>query len=141
MNEFRGVIDIKKSIIIIGSIFILLFLVSISYQPLLADEQLDEKVEYNLKKVDTWRFFCLGKIYNLSYSEIYDEDDILWKTHLFNCSKVLYITLYQIFPVITIIEEGIQISIVESSAESFNIYNTGFINDNFICATQVFKIY
>jgi hypothetical protein len=125
----------------IGSIFILFVLVSISYQPLVADVQLDGIIEYNLNRVETWRFFCLGKIYNLSYSEIYDEDDILWKIHLFNCSKVLYIALYQIFPVITILKDGIQISIVESSAESFDIYYNGYIGNNFIFATQVFKIY
>jgi hypothetical protein len=132
---------IRKSMLIIGSILCLFVLVSISYQPLVADVQSDGIIEYDLNRVDKWRFFCLGKIYNYSYSEIYDEDDILWKIHLFNCSKVLYITLYQIFPVITILKDGIQISIVESSAESFDIYYTGFINDNFICAIQVFKIY
>ena len=124
-----------------GSIFVLFVLVSISYQPLVAEEQIDEIIEYNLNRAETWRFFCLGKIYNLSYSEMYDENDILWKVHLFNCSKVLYITLYQIFPVITILKDGIQISIVESSAESFDIYYNGYIGNNFICATQVFKIY
>jgi len=135
------VIEIKKSMISIGSMFVLFMLVSISYQPLVANEQLNEINKYNLNKAETWRFFCLGKIYNLSYSEIYDENDILWKIHLFNCSKVLYITLYQIFPVITILKDGIQISIIESSAESFDIYYKGYINENFICAIQVFKIY
>ena len=134
-------IEIKKSMISIGSMFVLFMLVSISYQPLVANEQLNEIIEFNLNKAETWRFFCLGKIYNLSYSEIYDENDILWKIHLFNCSKVLYITLYQIFPVITILKDGIQISIIESSAESFDIYYKGYINENFICAIQVFKIY
>ena len=134
-------IEIKKSMISIGSMFVLFMLVSISYQPLVANEQLNEINKYNLNKAETWRFFCLGKIYNLSYSEIYDENDILWKIHLFNCSKVLYITLYQIFPVITILKDGIQISIIESSAESFDIYYKGYINENFICAIQVFKIY
>jgi hypothetical protein len=125
----------------IESIFVLFVLVSISYQPLFAVEQIDEIIEYNLNRVETWRFFCLGKIYNLSYLEIYDENDILWKVHLFNCSKVLYIALYQIYPVITIIQDGTQISIIESSAESFDIYYIGYIGNNFICATQVFKIY
>ena len=124
-----------------GIIFVLFVLTSISYQPLVADVQLDGIIEYNFNKVETWRFFCLGKIYNLSYSEIYDDNDILWKIHLFNCSKVLYIALYQIFPVITILKDGIQISIIESSTESFDIYYNGYIDENFICAIQVFKIY
>ena len=133
-------IEIRKSMLTKGSILCFFVFISIIYQPLVADEQIDEIIEYNLNRAETWRFFCLGKIYNLSYSEIY-HDDILWKIHLFNCSQVLYITLYQIFPVITILKDGIQISIVESSAESFDIYYNGYIGNNFICATQVFKIY
>jgi hypothetical protein len=130
----------RKSMLTMGSILYLFILVSISYQPIIADEIFDEIIDYNLNKTDISRVFYVGGIYNSSYSEIY-INDTLWKIHSFNCSKVLLIAIWKIFPFFMILKDGFPMSIVESSNESFDIYYKGYIGNNFICTLQVIKIY
>jgi hypothetical protein len=85
--------------------------------------------------------FYFGKIYNLSYSEEYLNDTFV-KIHRFNCTKVLVISWYIIFPtIIRIFKDGYPWVIYEASSSLFDFYYKGYIGDNFICAIQIFKFY
>ena len=119
----------RKSILFGGSILCLFILVSLSYQPMVADVKIND---YKLYAI----YFFIGSISNLHYSEQHDG------LYFFNCSNVqntYWIKRFGLNSINYNSGEGMFIILNYTSNSTKWVYH-GHISEEFICGFQIMYI-